>query len=185
MRRGIRCAVLVVALGAIGQPVTAQSLGQLARGPKTLDPALRADIERLMEVTGSNQLAAQMAHQFSDAFFNGFKQTQGGVVPSRMIEIIREVISKEFVTAFTGPDMRDKQIALYARHFTHEDVRALLAFYESDIGKKAISVMPTLSREGSEIGQDWAKANMPRILQVIQTRLQEEGLLPKEQPLRN
>jgi len=38
--------------------------------------------------------------------------------------------------------------------------------------------MPTLSREGAEMGQDWAKENMPRILQVLQTRLKEEGLIP-------
>jgi hypothetical protein len=178
MRKGIRCAVLVVALGAIGQPVTAQSFGQLARSPHTIDPALRADIERLMEVTGSNALATQMANSFSDAFFNGFKQTQGGAVPARLIEVTRDVLTQEFVTAFTGPDMRDKQVALYARHFTHEDVRALLTFYQTDIGKKAIAVMPTLSREGAEMGQDWAKENMPRILQVLQTRLKEEGLIP-------
>ena len=177
MPKGLRCALLVVALGSVGQPVAAQSLGQIARRAQTVDPAFRADIERLMEVTGAAAMATQMANSISDAFFNGFKQTQGAV-PPRMIEIVKEVLNAEFAKAFTGSDMREKQIALYAKHFTHEDVSALLAFYQTDIGMKAIAVMPALTREGSEMGQEWAKGSMPRILQVLQTRLKEEGFVP-------
>lgn len=177
MVKRLGCALLVVVLGSMEQPVTAQSLGQLARDPQSIDPALRADIERLMEVTGAAALATQMANSVSDAFVNGFKQTQRAV-PPRMIEVVRDVLGAEFAVAFAGRDMRDRQVALYARHFTHEDVRALLAFYQTDVGRKAIAVMPTLAREGSEIGQEWAKANMPRILQLLRTRLEEEGLVP-------
>lgn len=60
--------------------------------------------------------------------------------------------------------MRDQQIALYARHFSHDDIKGLLAFYQSDVGKKAIEVMPTLSREGAAIGERWARTNMSRIM---------------------
>lgn len=176
MLKRLQWALLVVALGSIGQPATAQSLGQIAGGTPTVDPAIRADIERLMEVTGATALATQMASSVSDALFNSFKQTQSAV-PPRMIEVVKEVLNAEFAKAFAGSDMRDR-LALYARHFTHEDVRALLAFYQTDIGKKAISVMPTLTREGSEIGQEWAKANMPRVLQALQTRLKAEGFVP-------
>jgi uncharacterized protein len=173
----LRCVCLAIVLGSIGQPVAAQSLGQIARGAPAMDPALKADIERLMDVTGASGNAIQMADSISDAFLNGFKQTQT-VVPPRMIEVVREVLNAECAKAFTGPEMREQQVALYARHFTHEDVRALLAFYQTDIGKKAIAVMPTLAREGAEIGQEWGRSNMPRILRVLQTRLNEEGFVP-------
>jgi uncharacterized protein len=178
MMKSLRCVLLGIALGLIGQPVAAQSLGQIARGAPAMDPALKADIERLMDVTGAAAAGTQMAASISDAFLNGFKQTQGSAVPPRVIELVKEVLTSEFAAAFAGADMRESQVALYAKHFTHDDVRALLAFYQTEIGKKAIAVMPTLAREGAEMGQEWAKANMPRILRVLQTRLKEEGFVP-------
>ena len=66
---------------------------------------------------------------------------------------VREVIIAEFSQAFSGGEIRDKQIALYAKYFTQADVKGLISFYESDLGRKTVANMPSLMREGGEIGQ--------------------------------
>jgi uncharacterized protein len=173
-------ALTVLGLLAIGQAATAQTLGQAAaaaRSTPQIAPALKADIEKLMIVTGQAALGEQMAGQISDAFLNGFKQSQN-VVPPRVIDVVREVINTEFSKAFSGAEIRDKQIALYAKYFTHADVKGLIAFYETELGRKTIANMPSLLREGGEIGQQWAQGAMPRIIQTLETRLKSEGLLP-------
>ena len=173
-------ALTVCAVLAIGQQASAQTLGEAAaaaRKAPSLDPALRADIEKLMVITGAADLGTQMASQISDAFLNGFKQNQK-VVPPRAIEIVREVIIAEFSQAFSGGEIRDKQIALYAKYFTQADVKGLISFYESDLGRKTVANMPSLLREGGEIGQQWAQGAMPRIVQTIESRLRAEGLIP-------
>ena len=175
------CALTACAVLAIGQHATAQTLGQAAaaaRQAPAIDPALRADIEKLMVITGSANLGAQIATQISDAFLDSFKKTTQDVVPPRVIEIVREVLTAEFVKAFNGPEIKDQQIALYAKYFTHADVKGLIAFYETDLGRKAVSKMPNLMREGGEIGQRWAEAAMPTRLQTRETRLRAEGLIP-------
>jgi hypothetical protein len=180
MARRVCFVATACAFLAIGQPVAAQTLGQAAaaaRKASTVDPALRADIEKLMTITGQSQLGVQMANQISDAFLNGFKQTQN-VVPPRVIEIVREVIGAEFTRGFDAQDFKDKQIALYAKYFTQTDVKGLIAFYETDLGRKTIANMPGLMREGGEIGQQWAQGAMPQILKVLESRLKAEGLLP-------
>jgi hypothetical protein len=91
---------------------------------------------------------------------------------------VQEVLKSEFELAFNGSDMKDKEIALYAKYFTHEDVKGMLTFYESDLGKKTIAVMPSLTREAALIGQQWGEANMLRVLDVLRARLKAEGLLP-------
>jgi uncharacterized protein len=180
MARRLRCALTVCAFLAIGQQAIAQTLGQAAaaaRKAPAVDPALRADIEKLMVITGVADLGAQMANQVSDAFLSGFKQTQN-VVPPRALEIVREVLTAEFSQFFAGAEVRDKQIALYAKYFTHADIKGLIAFYETDLGRKAIANMPSLMREGGEIGQQWAQGAMPKILQTLESRLKAEGLIP-------
>jgi len=60
----------------------------------------------------------------------------------------------------------------------------MLAFYQSEVGRKAIAMMPDLTREGAAIGEQWARANMPRVMQVLETRLKSEGLMPQTATLR-
>jgi hypothetical protein len=180
MAKRVWYAMTACALLTIGQPAVAQTLGQAAaaaRKATPVDPAVRADIEKLMRITGQAQTSAQLATMFSNAFLNGFKQTQE-VVPPRMIEIVREVVNAELVKAVDESDMKDKQIALYARYFTHAEVKGLITFYESDLGRKTIENMPHLLREGAAIGEEWAKRAMPNIMKVLEARLKAEGFAP-------
>ena len=180
MARRVWCALTLCAVLAIGQQATAQTLGEAAaavRKAPAPDPALRADIEKLMVVTGAANLGVQMASQFAEAFFKSFKDAQPDV-PPRAIDIVQEVIIKELSAAFSGPEMKDNLIALYAKYFTHAEVKGLIAFYESDLGRKTIANMPSLMREGGEIGQQWAQGVMPKIMQTLQARLKAEGLIP-------
>ncbi len=54
----------------------------------------------------------------------------------------------------------------------------LIAFYESDLGRKTIANMPHLIREGAAIGEEWAKSAMPGVMKVLETRLKAEGFEP-------
>jgi hypothetical protein len=177
---------VVVVFASIGGPAAAQTPAQAAAAAHKglpVDPALRADIERLMDITGASARAAQLASAVSDAFLNGLRQTQQSV-PPRLIGVVRDVLNSEFELAFNGPEIKDKQVALYAKYFTHEDVKGMLAFYQTDLGKKTIAAMPSITREGVAIGQQWAEAQMPRVLEVLETRLKSEGLLPPTANLR-
>ena len=180
MRR-VWCALIACAFLAIGQQANAQTLGQAAaaaRKASVVNPALRADIEKLMLITGSANLAAQLASQMSDAVLNALAQSSKDAVPPRAIEIVKEVLNTEFAVAFNGPEIKDQKIALYAKYFTHADVKGLIAFYESDLGRKSVSNMPNLVREGGEIGQRWAQGSMPRMMKTLENRLKAEGLIP-------
>jgi hypothetical protein len=181
MARRRWCALAAFVVLAIGQMAAAQTLGQAAaaaRKAPPVDATLRADIEKLMAITGQTQLGVQMANTIAEAFLNGFKEQTQEVIPPRVIEIVREVITSEFATAFTGPEIKDKQVALYAKYFTHADVKGLIAFYETELGRKTIGNMPNLLREGAAIGEEWAKGAMPKMLQVLEGRLKSEGFIP-------
>ena len=168
-------------------PVAAQSLAQaavLARKGPAIAPAHRADIEKLMEITGASAAGAQMASTVSDVLLESIKEETQQSMPPRVIEVVREVLNAEFVKAFNGSEIKDQQIALYAKYFTHEDVKGMIAFYESDLGRKAIATLPSLTHEGAAIGERWGRANMPRVMQVLETRLKAEGLMPSSATLR-
>jgi len=144
---------------------------------QTPDESVRADIEKLMQLTGTAQLASQMVSTLTAQILDGMKKSQPSV-PDRALTIAREVLDTEFAKAFSGPQSMMPEIAAaYAKRFTQDDIRAMVAFYESPVGKKMIQVMPALVRDSMMIGQRWAQTEMPRITSLLQERLRAEGFI--------
>ena len=144
---------------------------------QALDDAFRTDIYKLLEITRAAEMGTQAANVISAQFLDGMKQAQPDI-PDRALTIVKQVFEAEFAKAFTGPDgITHQLVPLYAKHFTHDDIRGLLAFYGTDLGKKAIRVMPTVFNEAAAVGQEWAEKQMPRVLATVESRLRAEGFL--------
>jgi hypothetical protein len=142
-----------------------------------IDPAFRADIVKMMELTGTSRIGHQMATMISQQMLQMMK-TQHPEVPARNFDVVREVAEKEFENAFEGPDgLQPRMIPLYAKYFTPEDVRGLIAFYQSPLGQKSLSVMPALMQDAMTLGQQWAAEATPRVQEAMKKRLEADGVV--------
>jgi hypothetical protein len=168
MPRRLPLTVSLVFVGSLlAAPVRAQAI----------DAQFRADIERLLQITGAGSIGAQMASLVSDQVVQSMKQSQPGV-PDRVVTVVRETLNAEFAKAFEPKgELTGSMVGIYAAHFTPDEVKALLAFYATDVGRKAVSVLPQLAQEGAMAGRSWAQQNMPRMLGALQQRLRDEGLI--------
>ena len=166
MSRGIGIAAAVIVLG-IASSAHAQEA----------DGRFRRDVEKLLEVTGTAALGTQMATLVANQFIDSMKQEQPDI-PQRAITLIKEVLKAEFSSAFEGPDgVRSKLADIYMQHFTHDEVVEILEFYNTEVGRKTVSMLPKLAQEGAAVGQQWAAANINRIVATLQQRLREEGFI--------
>lgn len=98
-------------------------------------------------------MATQMARAVSLQLVDAFNAQRPGM-HDRAAAIIKDVLATEFATwahAADGPQA--KTVASHAGHFTHDEVRGLITFYRSDLGRKAIAVTPALMAERIAIGQ--------------------------------
>ena len=159
-------AVLVLQLAA-AQP-------SQAHDPQAL---FQADVEKLLEVTGAAAMGTQMAGLVSNQVIDSMRKNQPSV-PAKAAEIVKDVLNSEFARAFEpGGSLRQKMVQIQMKYFTHDEVKALLEFYGTPVGRKAISVMPLAAQEGAAAGQEWAGANMARIAASLQDRLRAEGFI--------
>lgn len=123
------------------------------------------------------QNGAQLASLVADSFMTGLRRS-GPAVPDRALAIVKEVLDAEFSNMYSGPDgVLPQMVDLYARHYTHDDILALLDFYRSPVGHKAITLMPVLMQEGGAIGQRWMEPRMPKMMDTLQQRLRAEGMI--------
>lgn len=157
MRRLI-LAALALALLCAGPALAQQAPGQ-AEGDDAA--AKRQDIRRLLELTGSAQLGQQIIGQMMETF----KKTDPKVPESFWDEMAKEFDSKTMI---------DLVVPIYDKHLTHEDVKGLIAFYESPVGRKMTSVLPAIAQESLQAGQRWGMDIARRMQQKLEARQKEQ-----------
>ena len=70
-------------------------------------------------------------------------------------------------------EIRPRMVDLYAGAYTEDDLRALVAFYRTPVGRKTAAINPELARKGAMIGAEAAQAHLPKLQQMIEAKLAE------------
>ena len=158
------CRALVLSCLALGlaPAVPAQQPTQGKTGVQPANAEKVRDIRRLLDLTGAGNLGGQVM----DQLLGSFKQSNPAV-PARFWDDLRGELDAGQLTELVVP--------IYDRHLSHDDVRQVIAFYESPAGRKLISVQPQIVAESMKAGQDWGRAAAERILR----RMKEQGYGPK------
>jgi hypothetical protein len=147
-----------------------------------LTPAKRADIARLIAMAGGSNIAGQFAAIASRQFFGMLKASQPQI-PDRAIAIMEREMNILFTEQLDAPGgLTEMVVPIYDRHFTHEELRGIIAFYETPVGRKAITVLPQVMQESMLAGQRWGQALGPEIERRVLQALRREGLLPGPRP---
>ncbi len=137
-------------IAAIHLPVAAEESGE--------DSAKRTDIRRLMELTGAGDMGIQTMKQM----ITYYKQSNTGV-PDKFWD--------DFMAEANAAELVEMCIPSYEKHFTHDEIKGLIAFFETDLGKKMIEKQGVIMQECMEAGQKWGMA----LGEKIAKKLQEEG----------
>jgi hypothetical protein len=148
------------------------SLAPLAAADE-LSPQKRADIERLLEMTGATKIGRQMASLSASHMVLSLKQSHPGI-PQNALDVLPAEVGAVFdeqIGAFVAAI-----IPVYHRYFTAEDIKGMIAFYSTDLGRKAIGAMPGLVSESMMIGQKWGESLQPAIAERVRARLKQEGV---------
>jgi len=138
------------------------------------EPTYRGDAIRLLEITGSTRLATDLGSSVNSSYIGQLRASNPDV-PPRTFEIVEEVVDTMLVDAM-GEELIEEMIAIYSRHFSHDDIRGLIAFYESPLGRKTISAMPAVMGESMQASEAWAARSVPRFQREVERRLAAEGL---------
>jgi hypothetical protein len=119
-----------------------------------IDPAEAADIRHLLELVGTKDLITQ-------SFGGTMTQIRPLVTNSLPAGAYREKLVDLFFAKFQSKIDLDQflnmAVPIYHKYFTHDEVKGLIAFYETPLGHKSITVLPKLSEELRDIGQKWGQ----------------------------
>jgi hypothetical protein len=114
----------------------------------------RQDIIKLLDIMDAKLEAAQMF----DLMLPNLKAMAPDVPLTFWVMLKSKLDIDSFVNLL---------IPLYDKYFSHDDIKKLIQFYESPIGKKLLSVTPLITKEASRIGEEWGERLALDILEEL------------------
>lgn len=93
------------------------------------------------------------------------------VVQNPVLEQYVDIFEDFFATYGSWDELLPQYVQLYREAYTEAELRELISFYQTPVGKKTVRLTPRLMREGAEIGQRQITPHLPELQRRIQERL--------------
>ncbi|HEU0136020.1 MAG TPA: DUF2059 domain-containing protein [Flavobacterium sp.] len=127
-------------------------------------------------------LVLVLASQFVSAQDEAYKkdvlrviEASGAVAPMKMAKTqIMQMIPAEKQAAFavefeaTMPPVYEKLVKIYSETYTKEDIKAMLVFYDSPVGKKISSKSDALTTASGAAMQEWGQGLQAMMMKYMQ-----------------
>ncbi len=125
------------------------------------DDEYKSTLNHMFKVSGTEQ-AYQAAIQ---QMFSMYKQQYTNVDAS-----VWEEFEKEF-SKTSIDDLTEMLVPVYQKYMTVDDLKGLIEFYETPLGKKYASNSPMIMQESMQIGQQWGM----KLGQEFAEKMKEKG----------
>lgn len=156
-------------------------------GVKSISPEKRVDIRKLIELTGLEEVVILSADSVVDKIFPILKKAIAKDNPE-VIEAVLAIMKRTTLSLvkrqiISPGGLVDRVIPIYDRHYSHNEIRALIKFYESPLGKKMASIRPEITKEGIVVAEQWVRYLEPLLIQAIEKSLEKKGyVVIKKEP---
>jgi hypothetical protein len=131
-----------------GQTAANPDAAAPATPPVKLDPAKDAAIRHLLEITGVSKEGEDIAAGWTDRVHTGMSRA----IPPDQLPKFMETFTAKFNASASPSAVTDAMVAIYARHFSLEDIQGATKFYESPLGQRMVKEMSDVSRESQTVG---------------------------------
>jgi hypothetical protein len=164
------------ALGLVTVILLACSAGWSQQVPADNSPATKDDVEKLFVTLHlrdmmQNMMASSM--QQSKQLAHDALKKKGVEMTEDQLKRIDEMIDK-FAKSLDLAGLLDDMVPVYQHHLTRDDVRAMLAFYDTPTGQKILREQPAMMAEGMQ-------AMRPRMEKMMSDIMDEAERVAKEE----
>jgi uncharacterized protein len=133
-----------------GQAAPAKPATQAPPAPaEKIDPAKDAAIRHLMDITDTSKMGENIASFITSKVHDGV----GRAIPADQLPKFMDTFSQKFTAGLPPTAVNDAIVAIYAKHFSMDDIQVLTKFYESPIGQRIVKEMPDVNQQMGIAGQ--------------------------------
>lgn len=172
MKTYILSLALLLSCGAVAQTSPAASSPSVPTQADKDQAEKRAEIRQLIVLTGAANVSADALRQIIAPLRSGFPQ-----VPDEFWDTFtKEVRSDELI---------DLVVPIYDKYYTRAEIHDLTMFYQSPVGQKTIKVLPKLSADAIDAGQEWGRTVADRAMRKLHDKgYDKSSSMPSADPPR-
>lgn len=115
----------------------------------------------MLELNGSKESYDMVFEQI----VGQLKYSMPNVSDENWAKVKADVFDKQII------ELNKKLVPIYKKHFTHDEIKGIIAFYQTEVGKKMAQKSAILAQESMAIGQQWGM----QLGQSIQDYLTNNG----------
>ena len=153
----VACAIAMAALSTLPARAASPEATQLAH--------------QILDLTHASAMADQMLSQMMQGLGNELNQAN----PGRQADVqavLNQVVTPEFRQS--QPGLMEQNAKAYADTFSVDELKQIVAFYQTDLGRKMADKQPALARAQGEIddrfGQQFFQRVGPKLDQALAAR---------------
>jgi hypothetical protein len=120
-----------------------------------IDPGKAADIRHLLDLIHAAALATQM---MAGAETSVRPLMVSSFRPGAYRDQLIALFFAKLHSKLKGEVAVNLLVPIYDKHWTDEDVKGLILFYETPLGQKMITVLPQVMAESQEAGRKWGES---------------------------
>jgi len=124
------------------------------QGVAAMDPEKRANIEALLKDTGMVTNMNRLIDLLTPQIIGNLKKSNREI-NDRMWSEFTNICTEEMQRSL--PELEEPIIAIYDANFSADEIKQLVAFYQSPVGRKIAVQLPQLMQQSIAMGQSWGQ----------------------------
>jgi hypothetical protein len=126
-----------------------------------------ADAERFLLLARADKLAVPVYAQVQQMFAQRFAESKAPESEKAVLETYTAQANAALEQAVGWEKIKPDMVKLYTSTFNEQEMKDLIRFYESPLGKKVLQQMPTLTAQSAQLTQAKLETAVPKVNQLL------------------
>jgi hypothetical protein len=151
-------------------PVPPKAVSPASQNAPAAGAPTREQVLHLLDLMGAKKLMTQMLDNVFDMEIRHIKQLRPDIPAAFWDDFAADARKSVHVE-----DLMDVIVPIYQRHFSNADIDGLIAFYQSQLGRKLTAELPQVQMEAMQAGGQWGATLGKEIGERAARRMAEQG----------
>ncbi|MEX0295393.1 DUF2059 domain-containing protein [Pseudomonas putida] len=132
-----------------------------------------AAAEKLLTLANADKLGTPVYMQVQQMFAQRFAQTKAPATKQSVLESYQAKANAALDSAIGWNKLKPKMVDLYTQTFTEQELKDLVKFYQSPLGKKVLSQMPKVTQQSAQLTQQSLEPAVPVVNKLLEDMTKE------------
>ena len=141
-----------------------------------------ASAETFLKLAHADKLGTPVYMQVQQMFAQRFEQTKAPAAKKALLETYQAKANAALETAVGWDKIKPDLVKLYTSNFSESELKGLIEFYQSPLGKKVMEKMPALSAESAQMTQGRLEKAVPEVNKLLAEMMEKVAPAAAKKP---